>query len=148
MKQFTVLSISLLILLAGCSRGPKPGEEAADSGRQWETVWVDPQIVSSDQLYTLIYATRIDSLPADNQSPVPAPGAEFELPDAGCLVTINLITSQGQVVRPLVVQRLPAGHYKLTLSRLPAESAGLRPGWYAASIAFCDRELRTEIYLQ
>jgi len=148
MKYFAVLFSGLLVLVAGCSRPPGDGGREAERQRAWETIWVDPQIVTSEPLYTLIYAARIDSLPLVGETSRQAPGAMFDLPEEGCAVTVNLLDQRGAVVRPLIVRKLPEGHYKLTLNQLPAADADLPPGWYTASIAFCGRELRTEIFLQ
>jgi hypothetical protein len=113
-----VLMALALVLIVGCGKGPpsvydQPG--IPEVGR-WETVWVDPQLVLSDTLFTLITAGRVDS--AYNEKADPFEGGpasvEFAIADVSCPVIINIEDHTGHVEHPLLVRSLPAGFYKFT----------------------------------
>ena len=145
---FVVFPLLSLVMLS-CGRKAIPGEESVlGVGPGWEIAWVDPQIVSSDQFHTLIYAVRIDSMRVGGVEPMVAPGTTFRVEADTCLVTIDLLDLSDRIVTPLVVRRLPAGWYKLTLTPAPPKSSAIAPGPYIVEIDHCGQVNRTPVVLQ
>ena len=143
-------TVVAVLLLSGCGGPPKTaGEVTGDlSGPRFETVWVDPQIVVSDTLISLIKAGRVDSvmLEADEVSTRPPASIEFAVETIECNVVVNLLDAYGQIVMPLFVRRLPSGYYRLTVHS-GAERGGLLPGPYLLEADVCDQKRRAEIRL-
>ncbi len=107
-----------LLLVAGCG-GPKMtyDQPAVPTG-YYETAWVEPQIVMSDSIFTLIRAPRIDSIyvEADEVAAPWSPSLEFVVPTDTCFVSMVLQFLEGdRPPIPLIVRYLPKGNYKLTV---------------------------------
>jgi len=131
MIQMRIAAHSYLLLalvVFGCSKRQtfdRFGTEISEGG-YFETAWIDPQIVVSDSLFTLIRAKRVDSFYVNRPAyPVSATitSLTFHVDEQSCLTTVNLLNAAGEVVKPLLVRNLSPGYYKLTvdLSRLPPE---------------------------
>ena len=106
-----ILCVLVLAIIFGCAK-----RQTLDY--RYEVGWVEPQIVVSDSLFTLIRAERIDSFLVKQPSNVPntvAPSVTFHIKDDECFTTVNLLTATGEVVRPLLVRNLNPGYYKLTV---------------------------------
>ena len=119
---FAIVSLSGLLLLAGCGRGPREVYEYPQTpSGYWEKAWVEPQIVLADSVYTLIRALRVDSfwVSLDGPSAAPAwiPAVEFSVDRDSCFAVVNLYrTSDVRVPAvPLVARFLPYGFYKLSM---------------------------------
>ncbi len=118
----------LAVIVFGCGKRQmvdRFGTEIS-AGGYFETAWIDPQIVVSDSLFTLIRAKRVDSFYVNRPTyPVSATitSLMFHVDEQSCLTTVNLLNAAGEVVKPLLVRNLSPGYYKLTvdLSRLPPE---------------------------
>ncbi len=143
-KKLLIGLLSLGVITASCGRHPG-GEQIEERSQAtpegtWEIAWVDPQIVLSDSLFTLIRSERLDSFPVTKPNPTAAaPSIVFTITSASCPVTVNLMNSRDMIVSPLLMQTLKPGHYKLTLDfshfnyvhfprgqyRLKANSCGL-----------------------
>ena len=112
------LAVIGLLLVLGCGKGPPPVYDQPEmpSVGRWETVWVDPQLLVADTLFTLITAGRVDS--AYNEQADPFQGGPtsvvFAIADVACAVVINIVDHTGHVEHPLLVRSLPAGFYKFT----------------------------------
>ncbi|HWR82569.1 MAG TPA: hypothetical protein VN285_04645 [Candidatus Deferrimicrobium sp.] len=140
MKQHWSFALVLVILVSGCGtplwkRETVPQTAAGQPGH-YEIAWVNPTIVVSDSLFTLISAERLDSVVVDNRESTgnAAPAVTFFVAAAQCPVSANLITHSGQTVLPLVEQNLPYGHYKLTLdSRILKPYLSAYPQLYLAA---------------
>ncbi len=117
-----VVSCSYLsaALVVGCGKywtHDRSGVEAQGGGH-YEIAWIDPQIVISDSLFTLIKAQRIDSFFLDQPAyptSAAAPSLVFRILYDECVTSVNLINSAGDVIRPLLVKRLGQAYYKLTI---------------------------------
>ena len=131
-KTATIASAALILYLSGCGGKGRPGEEYIVSGRSkgFETVWVDPQLILADSLVTLIKAGRIDSITVDPSAAPNSRPSAIEIPviDVECNVSVSLLDAEKQYLRPLMVQQLRAGYYKMTLNtdrlQIPALVAG------------------------
>jgi hypothetical protein len=144
-----IVVVAAVISQVGCGPKTSPGTEITDGvGKNWEIAWVDPQIVSSDQFHTLIYATRIDSMRIAGLEPRVAPGAVFHLQTDTCLVTIDLLDQTGRIVMPMLVRRLPIGWYKFTVTPSAPKDYDLPPGPYVVEIGYCGQVGRTPVVLQ
>lgn len=137
------ITIALLVLLVGCA-GNRPGEETMQPAGVWETAWVDPEIVVSTDLLTVIKAARIDSflveLTADSVAPGSGPTdpeVTFELANTDCRVAANVVDGHGRVVMPLLLQLFGPGHYRLTVNKVVLIQQGLPPGNYAVTASVC-----------
>ncbi|MEE8577011.1 MAG: hypothetical protein V3T31_07125 [candidate division Zixibacteria bacterium] len=143
------LSILLLSMTMGCGL-PKSGDEYAFPAREgWEVAWVDPQVMISSDLITLIRAKRIDWMPASNATPSghEQPGIMMVLPDSACNVTVSLLDHNDKVVMPLLIQTLEPGYYKLTASATGLFRSGLPAGKYRLVADYCNRQFTAELTL-
>jgi hypothetical protein len=107
----------------------------------YETVWVDPQIVFSDTLLTLIRADRIDSIlvtPSELPSRRSA-SVEIRVVQPACNVSVSLLDLNLEVIHPLMVRNLPQGFYRLTLDFERFSSPVLWPGSYFLRADYCDQ---------
>ena len=131
MIQMRIAAHSCLLLalvVFGCGKRQtfdRFGTEISEGG-YFETAWIDPQVVISDSLFTLIRAERIDSFYVDRPAyPVSATitSLTFHVDEQSCLTTVNLLNAAGEVIKPLLVRNLRPGYYKLTvdLSRFPQD---------------------------
>jgi hypothetical protein len=136
----TVLFLTALLLLAGCGRKGKIGEESRLVSRLYHTVWVDPQIQFADSLVTLIRAERIDSLKIQPGEEVPVQPASIEIPivQPRCNVAVDLLDRNLRIIRPLMLRHLNAGYYRLTFNYDRLNAPALIPGDYFIRAQFCD----------
>lgn len=134
-----VIAAAMLAVSCGHKGPVTPERRSPFPSGLYETVWVNPQMVFSDSLVTLLRAERIDSLPSepssfDYQAP---PVLGFAIRDPLCTVTVNLTDENLNVVYPLLLRKLPAGYYKLTFSPLAIKKPGLPPGVYFLQADYC-----------
>ena len=136
-----VIAAALLMVSCGHKAQVTPEQHSPFPSGLYETVWVNPQMVFSDSLVTLIRAERIDSLPAEPSGfDYQAPSIlAFTFQDPLCTVTINLVDENLNVVYPLLLRKLPAGFYKLTFNPLAIKKPGLPPGVYFLQAEYCGR---------
>ena len=136
-KLFTALILT--VLLGGCAqRAPEPSGEQKD---YFETAWIDPQIIISDSLFTLIRASRIDSFPVDTPviESITIPSVSFEVARGDCPVVVNILDEKSAgVIWPLLVKNLDPGFYKLTLDFSRIDFRTLPPGYYVLKVVNCD----------
>ncbi len=135
--------LALLIMVsAGCVKRPAviyDRPEASSTG-YYEKAWIDPRIILSDSLYTLIRADRVDSFyvdePLDSQQEV-APAIEFQVREESCFTTVSLLDDRSQMIRLLVARNLAKGFYKVTcnVSRLSPELSSV--GVYYLRAEYC-----------
>lgn len=145
------IAVLLLVWLVGCSKPPVPGEDGRGdlSGSRFETIWVDPAIMYSDTLVSLIRSERVDSvlLAPDEKGTRPPASIEFLVDDVSCNVSVNLLDAYGQMIQPLLLKRLPVGYYRLTVHNRKGSNTPLLPGPYMLEADVCNRKQRTEIQL-
>ncbi|MBN1211669.1 MAG: hypothetical protein JXA92_03750 [candidate division Zixibacteria bacterium] len=139
MKKIVFPVLIIIAVLGGCAKHPPspPGEEKD----YFETAWVDPQIVISDSLFTLIRASRIDSFPVDTPvvESITIPSVSFEVVRADCPVVVNILDEKSAgVVWPLLVKYLEPGFYRLTLDFSRIDFRTLPPGYYVLKVVNCD----------
>ncbi len=106
----------------------------------YETAWVDPQILISDTLYTLIAARRIDSFYVDeplNPLEPMAPAIEFHVDQAGCFTSVNLLDERSAVIRPLLARNLSYGYYKVTVNVSKISPWLSSTGTYFLKVEYC-----------
>ena len=111
--------VTLLLLAVGCG-GPKTTyDQPVVPAGYYETAWVEPQIVLSDSIFTLIRAARVDSIyvQGEDGSAPWSPSLEFVVPTDTCFVSMVLQFLEGnRPPIPLIVRYLPKGNYKLTVT--------------------------------
>jgi hypothetical protein len=144
-----LLGVAVLLLAAcwcGCSSPPRirgTGELSA----WYETIWVEPRIVRSDSLFTLIRADRIDSVRIDDAGAGIVPGAasvRIDIAGAACPVVVTVRDGQGYVVWRLLDEEMPTGHYKLSLNLGLIGETTLPAGNYYLRADFCGRSVVEE----
>ena len=119
-RLLLALGLGLGLLLAGCGHGPRvsPGP-ATPQPLLYQRAWVDPVIVVSDSLYSLIRAARVDSFMVEHQSDLEHfedASLEFRVDGPACFVSVNVLDEQGRILRPLIARNLPTGFYKVTVN--------------------------------
>lgn len=151
MKKTIALAVLLAtVALAGCHKKTMSGNTVV-VGREmvagqpplespeFEVVWIDPRVIASDQMMTLICADRLDSIqhPSGEVITAPAPAVAFDIVDQSCLTTIRMLDSRGTVLKPLLTRTLPPGHYKLTVHKPPPAANPNIPYNYVLEAIFC-----------
>ena len=146
MKYASIIYLSLIVLAAGCHW---PGGRSADesSGPGYEIAWVEPQMILSDSVCTLIRADRIDSFPSEMAKPRVTPSLIFEVVQPACPVTVTLHDIYGAEVASVLAQRLAPGFYQLTISPAFRESRRLPAGPYLLIYAGCSESAEARVYL-
>lgn len=144
------VALLAMLFLANCGNRPQLPNESADptANDMIETVWVDPQIVSSDTLVTLIRADRIDTLLLAPGEVVGKRGASIEIAIAEpvCDVVVFLHNTAGKPIRPLLVRPLGRGYYRLTFNFRRLNFLPLLPGKYSLVAKYCGRT-ETSVFL-
>ena len=125
----------LLLLFGGCGGYKKTTYDFPQlpDPVNYQTVWVEPSIVLSDSLFTLIRADRVDSVLIENNSDSYRPiinSVEFFISQPRCFTVINILNTRGQVVVPLVAENLAFGYYQLSLNQSALSRIGLAVGGY------------------
>mgnify|MGYP001075016519 CR=1 FL=1 len=142
-------SILFLALWTGCSRGPEVPDEKRSpfEGDQFEVVWVNPQILVSDSLVTLIRAERIDSLPIEPSNlPISKPASiGLIVTQPTCEVVVDLVDADLRLLYPLLLRELPVGFYKLTFNVPAIKKPPLPPGVYFLRAEYCS-EVETALF--
>ncbi len=118
---------AILISLTNCGKKPTLvyDRPEASRGSYYEIAWVEPRIVVSDSLYTLITSDRIDSFKVEASSEALLTQDRsliFRIDQPECFTFINLLDSKGRVIKPLLARNLARGYYmfSLQMNALPA----------------------------
>ena len=111
----------------------------------YETLWVEPQIMFVDSLITLIRADRIDSaLVKPSERGIERPSSvEIRIPQASCNVAVDLLDANLRLIRPLIIQDLKTGFYRLALNADRFREPSLPPGRYFLRAEYCGRSEMT-----
>jgi hypothetical protein len=108
----------VMLLLNGCGSRQTINydrPEMSHSGH-WETAWVDPQMILSDTLFTLIRSYRVDSFFVDtalSTDPTPVE-LHFYVDASECFVAISVTDNHQDILLPLIAETLTHGYYKFT----------------------------------
>lgn len=145
MRIYLLVMMAAVLIWTGCGGPFRRGGDDRPS-INYEVAWVDPQIIVSDSLYTLIRAERIDSFVVDRPVRAGGPTVAFEVNTLGCKVAINLHESGGAFLQPILVEQLPPGFYKLTLNPTLYDSELLPGGKYSIRADVCGREARSSFW--
>ena len=123
-----------LVLVNGCLMRQTvvyDAPEAPTTG-YYEKTWIEPQIIMSDTLFTLIRAARVDSFFVDKPEDaykLLGPTIEFNVREDNCVVSVNLLDDRSRLVAPLLVRHFGLGFYKLTCDirqvKPPVSSTGV-----------------------
>jgi hypothetical protein len=137
-----LLIFSVLIVFVQCGKKYHPGSEEKKSGAEpalWQTAWVDPRIIMTDSVLTLIQAGRIDSFKVSSTeiSNKKASALEFQISGARCTVEAFLCNTNSKVIRPLMTTSLMSGFYKLSLNPGVAKKLEVFPGRYILRVRTC-----------
>ncbi len=106
------------ILILSCGKNYNYIHPEIPQETLYDLVWVEPVMIFSDSIFTLIRSERIDSLPLENHAEAfisREASMSFVVDQQECFVNINLYNFQGQIVMPLLSRNLIYGYYKLSL---------------------------------
>ncbi len=137
-----LLLLALVAVLTGCGRYSGSAVEQSDQPpAAVETVWVDPEIVFSDSLVTLIRSDRVDSIAADPSATANhrSPSVEVFVYEPACNVAVSILDAELRLVHPLMIRTLKTGFYKLTVTPRSFRPLPLRPGEYFLHADYCGR---------
>ena len=130
-------------LILGCGGAKLYDRPSPISGGYYEVAWIDPEIILTDTLYTLIRSDRIVSLYNDKPDPYKslAPTISFRISSENCPTSINIFDSRSRLLIPLIVKNLRAGFYKMTFNadRLTDDLA--RSPSYLLKADFCGQSV-------
>lgn len=141
---------TLVALVLGSCGGPVlvyDQPEAGSSGR-WETAWIDPEVVLTDSVFTLIRAETVDSFYVDRPGRLPtseSPSVEFKVSSPECFTAVNLMDSYARVKLPVLAKNLSPGFYKLTLDFHQLSAAEYPPGDYVLKVDVCGFKLARKV---
>lgn len=140
-----ILCLIAVLLLSNCGR---PGRVEQPPEQRFDRVWVNPQVIAGDSLFTLISAPSVDSIVHDPTmvSPVDGRGLDFEVREPNCLVEVTLLNHLDETVRGLHVQLLPKGYYRVTVTPLLIEISRVDAAATLRAVA-CGREYRQTLLL-
>jgi len=114
---FIVVVVILGLLCASCFLGGQGPNHPKGPGH-YETAWVDPELIVSDSLVTIIRSDRVDRVfvtDREKRLGENQPSLEFVITKDFCTVEANLVGSKSIVVEPLFSGTLRPGNYKLTV---------------------------------
>lgn len=150
MSSRLVIILLLLALLAGCSHRRDIGGELSGSVQPLERVWVNPEIVFSDTLVTLIRAERMDSIIPDpgQKSAYEPPSVEVQIVRPNCELTVNLHDANGNVLYPLMFRKLNPGFYRLSFEPRRFHLTPLLPGIYFLKATSCTQRVQTRFVFE
>lgn len=137
--------IVLTIMVGGACGGKKfrlNDQPSFETKEKYELVWVEPQIIYSDSIVTLIKAARLDSILITSSTLSAPPGVKiaFVVSEEVCNVSINLGDSGGHLLRPIFIQNLSRGNYQLTL-HYPSKLKEVIPlGSYHLEADYCGKK--------
>lgn len=145
-KYLTIAGLAAVCLFAlwSCGHRHQVGEEQLESGQVislWETTWVDPQVVLSDSMFTLIRADRVDSFMVTNSKQLSpkGPSVSFTVRSQNCRAIVNLFDSRDHLVLPLLAQSLRPGYYKLTVDFSRCSYEQIPRGQYHLKASTCSQ---------
>jgi len=133
------------VVIYGCG-GPKTviyDQPSLAVTEHYERVWVDPQILFSDSLVTVIRAARLDSIRLSSVPPEQDKKAQidFHVVSEHCNVVVNLADREGVTLTPLFIRSLGPGYYQLTVNS-PLSLDEIRPlSQYLLKADYCGRLL-------
>jgi len=126
-RNFLIYVGLLLVLFTGCIKRPAVYDKPEVAEGIWEKAWVDPEMIMTDSLFTLIRSDRIDSFYVDDPfSLAGIKSLEFSVSDTTCFVYVKLENDARGTITPLLSHNLPAGYYKLTPTKKAGEILKLR----------------------
>jgi len=149
--RLLVVLVAVLIIV-GCAKRQQVvyNQPELPSEGYWDIVWVEPSIVLSDSLFTLIRADRLDSIyvkvDSDPFAALPA-SVVFGVRESVCFAAVNMVDASGRVVLPIMARELTAGHYKLTINRSRVSSETYPAGIYYLQVRYCGEAIRSRLHL-
>lgn len=131
MFKTILLLIIISILMIGCGKKPSFVFDlpSIPTGGYYETAWIEPEIIISDSLFTLIRAERIDSIFIEGDPPTSElmdRSITFKIDRQFCKSQFSLINSDGMILKQIWNKDLTFGYYKVNIkpSRLDKKLYG------------------------
>ena len=136
------MMLALLAAVAGCSRPPKVAVDQPQLPQAgfWEKAWVEPRIVHTDSLLTLIRADWVDSFYVEETAQSPnslVPSFSFSVDQDFCSSEISVVNAAGNLVLPLIRQRLRRGFYKATVNANRSDLLRATAGILFVRVEYC-----------
>jgi hypothetical protein len=130
--------------------GPGRGSRQPEETVPYELAWVEPKILLSDSLFTLIRAERLDSFVVaySEASTRPATSLVFEISSSTCPTRIGLFEPSGGLLQMFVDQSLPRGFYKFKFDRLRYAAPLIDAPYYYLTAEHCGQTTTNKIHGQ
>ena len=142
-----LIVVGLLLIVYGCGKKGLIVEEKPTEIQPgiYETLWVEPKIIVADTMITLIRSDRIDSaVVKPSERGIERPSAvELRISKPVCKVSVDLLDANLRLIRPLLLQDLTVGFYRLTLNADRFREPSLPPGRYFLRAEYCGRSEMT-----
>lgn len=147
MKKLTIILIGLTLVSCG-KRGTVTTYDRPEQPSQinYEKVWVNPKIIESDTLFTIIRAERVDSIMVDNMDGNINENGHvisfsFHINLASCKTNIYLTDSYNQEIALLYSSDLPTGYYRFNCDRRRINIEGYENKDLFIRISYCARSI-------
>jgi len=120
-RFITIFVFILCLMIIGCAKRQTVAFDlpSVPTDGYYEVAWVEPEIIVSDSLFTLIRAEKIDSIfiegtPPNNESTDKS--ISFKINRQFCKLQFRLINSTGQILKELWYRDLTFGYYKVNIT--------------------------------
>ncbi|MEA1979785.1 MAG: hypothetical protein U9N54_02270 [candidate division Zixibacteria bacterium] len=143
MKYFYTL-LFFVIILSGCGKKQtiKYNQPELPGTVYYEKAWVEPKIILTDSIFTLIKAARLDSFlvekPMRYQSSIDN-SLQFNIVEDSCFTIVNMQNPDGIVIKSFIARFLKSGFYKVTLD-LSRLSDQYKFPYYFLKVEYCSFE--------
>ncbi len=143
MKNFYIL-LFFIIIIFGCGKKQTINfnQPELPGVTYYEKAWVEPKIVLTDSIFTLIKAARLDSFLVDKpmkyQSSIDN-SLQFHIAEDSCFTIINMQDPDGTVIKSFIARFLKSGFYKVTLD-LSRLSEQYKYPYYFLKVKYCSFE--------
>lgn len=147
MIKFTIYFVfGLLLLFLGCAKRQNVVFDLpiVPTEGYYEIGWVEPEIIVSDSLFTLIRADRIDSIFIEGSPPnieLSDKSITFKIDRQFCNSQFRLINSSGQTLKQLWNRDLTFGYYKVNIKPSRLDKKLFKNVEILFQVDFCQSQL-------
>lgn len=152
---FLVFITLALIYLTSCVKRPSlvydQPELMSDTTGHYERAWIDPQIIYSDSIITVIRSEKIDSFyvkKPDNSFNEKIISLVFDIKEEDCFTSIFLLDNSGNVISVPVTDDLSYGQYKVSINPSRINYVQSNDNRFFLKSDFCGFSVIKEVPLQ
>ncbi len=148
--KYSFLVLTLLLFLSSCGKKQTMiySQPELPGAVYYQKAWVEPKIILSDTLITLIKAERIDSFLVKTPSKLTTRmdnSIQFEVTQDSCYTYANLLNAKGQVIEVLMTEYLSKGFYKLNCDVGRINFENNKAGYFFIKGRYCGSEISRKI---